>query len=218
MRIVDLTLTLSHAMPAFPGEPTVGFVPFTTLDRDGVEMSQISLLSQVGTHLDAPSHFVPGGRSVDQIELTRCVGPATVVDARGADALGVEVFADALADLRRTRRALVRTDWSMRFGEPRYWTEFPSMTVEAAEALVAAGVVFLGLDTPSPHVADFRMLHEALFANEMVVAECLTGLAELRQAEVLLIALPLPFRGLDGSPIRAVAIDEPPSGYPGPIR
>ena len=200
-----------------------GSDPFTAVGPDAYDATgfwsrHLGTPEHAGTHLDAPSHFVPGGRSVDQIELTRCVGPATVVDARGADALGVEVFAEALADLRRTRRALVRTDWSMRFGEPRYWTEFPSMTVEAAEALVAAGVVFLGLDTPSPHVADFRMLHEALFANEMVVAECLTGLAELRQAEVLLIALPLPFRGLDGSPIRAVAIDEPPSGYPGPIR
>jgi arylformamidase len=213
MRIVDLTLPLSHAMPAFPGEPTVGFVPFATLDRDDVEMSQISFFTQIGTHLDAPSHFVRAGRTVDRIELDRCVGPATVVDARGADALGLDVFDPSLEGLRRTRRALVQTDWSARFGEPGYWTEFPSMTVEAATALVEAGVVFLGLDTPSPHARDFRALHEALFAGEMVVAECLTRLAALRQPEVFLIALPLPFQGLDGSPIRAVAIDEPTSRF-----
>jgi arylformamidase len=213
MRIIDLTLTLSHAMPAFPGEPTVGFVPFATLDRDDVEMSQISFFTQVGTHLDAPSHFLRGGRPVDRIDLARCIGPATVVDARGADRLGLDVLEASLPDLRRTRRALMRTDWSERYGQEGYWTEFPSMTVDAARALVENGVVFLGLDTPSPHVSDFRALHEALFANEMVVAECLTGLAGLQQPEVFLIALPLPFEGLDGSPIRAVAIDEPPDVF-----
>lgn len=215
MRIVDLSLTLSHGMPAFPGEPTVGYVPFTTLDRDDVEMSQISFFSQVGTHLDAPSHFIRDGRTVDKIDLARCLGPATVVDARGHDALDVDAFEPCLADLRRTTRCLVRTDWSTRFGETGYWTAFPSMTVAAADALVEAGVVFLGLDTPSPHVTEFRLLHEALFANEMVVAECLRGLGELQHSEVFLIALPLPFEGLDGSPIRAVAIDEPPSAFAG---
>jgi arylformamidase len=218
MRIVNLTLTLSHAMPAFPGEPTVGLTPFTTIERDDVEMWQISLPSQVGTHLDAPAHFIRGGRTVERVDLARCIGSATVVDARGADALDLDVLGPALADLRRTRRALVRTDWSSRFGEDGYWTEFPSMTVEAADALVQAGVVFVGLDTPSPHASDFRTLHEALFVNEMVVAECLTGLAELQHSEVFLIALPLPFQGLDGSPIRAVAIDEPPSSFAELIR
>lgn len=211
MRIVDLTMSLDHGMPAFPGEPTVGFIPFSTIERDDVEMWQVSLFSQVGTHLDAPSHFVSGGRTVDALELARCVGPATVVDARElpAGVIDGDILAPHLSAVARTGRVLLRHDWSLEAGRREYWTDYPSMTIGAAKALVDAGVVFLGLDTPSPHRTDFRALHEALFTNEMVVAECLVNLAELRNDEVLLIAPPLPLRGLDGSPTRILAIDEP---------
>ena len=207
MRIHDLSLTVSHGMPAFPGEPTAGFVPFATIDRDDCEMWQISLFTQIATHLDAPSHFIPGGRTCEAIELDRCVGPATVVRADGAQELGVEAFEPVLDDLRRTRRALVATGWDARFGADDYFTAYPSMTREAAHLLVEAGVVFLGLDTPSPHTTDFRPLHEALFANEMVIAECLVGVTALSAPEVLLVALPLKLAGLDGSPVRAIAIE-----------
>jgi arylformamidase len=215
MRIVDLSLRLEHAMPAFPGEPTVGFIPFTTIEGDDVEMWQLSLFTQVGTHLDAPSHFLPGGRTVDAIELQRCLGPATVVDARSAvaDELGAGVFERCATSLRHTRRALVLTGWDARFGEPAYWTEFPSMTPGAADLLVELGVVFLGLDTPSPHRSEFRLLHERLFANEMVVAECLVGLEQLTEPEVVVVALPLPLAGLDGSPVRVVALDAAPGEW-----
>jgi arylformamidase len=211
VRIIDLSLTLRHAMPAFPGEPTAGFIPFTTIDRDDVEMWQLSLFTQIGTHLDAPSHFVRGGRTVDAIALERCIGPATVVDARGAAELDTPLLAARAESLRRTRRALVMTGWDARFGESDYWMAFPSMTEAAADALVELGVVFLGLDTPSPHTSEFRRLHERLFANEMVVAECLVGLTTLEQPEVVVVALPLKLAGLDGSPVRVVAIDASPA-------
>ncbi|ADB49058.1 cyclase family protein [Conexibacter woesei] len=219
MRLVDLTRTLRHGMLAFPGEPTVGFVPFSSIERDDVEMWQVSLFSQVGTHLDAPSHFLRDGRTIEAVDLARCVGPATVVDARELptgeiDGEVLAPYADALA---RTGRALIRTDWDVRAAEREYWTDFPSMTVGAAERLVELGVVFLGLDTPSPHRTEFRLLHEALFVNEMVVAECLVRLAELEHDEVFLMALPLPLEGLDGSPARIVAIDEQPGGWPASV-
>src|SRR5437762_13673272 len=126
-------MTLDHGMPAFPGEPTVGFIPFTTIKRDGVEMWQISLFSQVGTHLHAPSHFMHAGRTIEAVDLARCVGAATVIDARELPAgeIDQQLLAPYLASLARTRRALVRTDWSLRIGGPGYWTEFPSMTIGA---------------------------------------------------------------------------------------
>jgi arylformamidase len=212
MQIHDLSLQISHGMPAFPGEPTAGFIPFATIERDDCEMWQLSLFTQIATHLDAPSHFMPGGRTVERVELERCIGLATIVRAVGEAELDAEVFRPYLDDLRRTRRCLLASGWDARFGEDGYFTEFPSMTVEAAALLVEAGVVFLGLDTPSPHTSEFRLLHEALFVNEMVVAECLVGVAAIAAPEVLLVALPLKLEGLDGSPIRAIAIEDAGAG------
>lgn len=196
-------------MPAFPGEPTISYFPFTTIPRDEVEMWQIAFFSQIGTHVDAPSHFIQNGRTIDQVDLRRGIGPCRVVDASSCidEELGVPAFSSAL-DAGATR-ILVRTGWDSRLGEEAYWRGYPPVTLEAAQALVDAGVVFLGLDTPSPHPTEFRPVHEVLLGGDILLAECVVNLGELRQQEVLLLAAPLPFVGLDGSPIRLVAIDEP---------
>lgn len=209
MGIVDLTIPIEHAMPAFPGEPTAGFVPFSTIERDDVEMWSLALFTQIGTHIDAPRHFIKGGRAIDRLELSRCIGPAIVIRAPRSplESIDRDVFVPYERELRRTRRVLLDTGWSTHVGADDYFDGYPSMTVDAAVLLVEFGVVFLGLDLPSPHRTDFRSLHEALFANEMVVAECLVNLHQLSRDEVFLIALPLKLAGLDGSPARIVAID-----------
>jgi arylformamidase len=207
VKIVDLTLPIANEMPAFPGEPTARFTPFSTIADDDVEMWNVSLFSQIGTHIDAPRHFVAGGRAIDEVELARCIGPATVVRApRDADAaIDADAFAARAESLRRTKRLLLDTGWAARVGRPEYFTAYPSLTLAAAELLVELDVVFLGLDTPSPHISEFRALHEALFVNEMVIAECLVNVSALTRDEVFLAALPLRLAGLDGSPARIVA-------------
>jgi len=214
VELVDLTIPIEHAMPTHPGNPTAGFMPFTTVERDGFEQWSLALFTQIGTHIDAPRHFMQGGRPVDQLELNRCVGPATVVRVEGktGDIIGPDVFAEHRDSIDRTRRVLLHTGWDRYLGAEEYFEQFPSLTVEAAHYLVHRGVLFLGMDTPSPHVTDYRGLHEALFANEMVIAESLVGLGQLRADEVFLIALPLKLTGLDGSPARVVAMDGVPDG------
>ncbi len=214
MRLIDLTLPLVHGMPAFPGEPTVGYLPFTTLERHGVAMTQISLFSQVGTHVDAPSHFMDGGKTIEQVDLRRGIGACVVLDASEHidGELGIDAFAPVL-ERPGIYRVLVRTGWDARRTQEEYWHGYPPVTLEAARALVEAGIVFLGLDTPSPHPTDFRPVHEVLLGKDMLLAECVVGLGRLEQAEVFLMAAPLPFVGLDGSPVRVVAIDEPRSRW-----
>jgi arylformamidase len=209
LKIVDLTLSIEHAMPAFPGEPTAGFVPFSTIERDDVEMWSLALFTQIGTHIDAPRHFIRDGRAVDKIDLNRCLGAATIIHAPQAMGVGIDVetftpYADSIS---RTRRVLLDTGWGSHVGSDDYFTAYPSMTVAAAEYLVELGVVFLGLDTPSPHLHEFRLLHEALFRREMVIAECLICIDEIQEAETFLVALPLKLAGLDGSPARIVAVE-----------
>ena len=113
--------------------------------------------------------------------------------------------------IRARRRVLVRTGWDARLETPGYWVDYPNLAPDAAEWLTDTGVVFLGLDTPSPHRTESRHLHETLFLGEMVLAECLVRLGELQRDEVLLIALPLPLSGLDGSAARIVAVDAAPA-------
>ena len=74
MTLVDLSHPISHGMPVYPGDPAVGITPAATLAADGANVSLLQLGSHTGTHLDAPSHMVSGGRTVDRIDLSLLQG------------------------------------------------------------------------------------------------------------------------------------------------
>ena len=116
MRIVDLSHPLTTGMPVYPGDPTVSIAPALHLADDGVAVAHLSLGSHSGTHLDAPSHSIAGGRTVDRIPLDLLQGEAMV--------LHVQVAAHhriTAADLPRTlparlpRIVCVATGWDRVF-------------------------------------------------------------------------------------------------------
>lgn len=64
----------------------------------------------------------------------------------------------------------------------------------------------LGLDLPSVHPKEYKRVHELLFKAGIAVTEGLINLSRLPRGEVFFVGLPLALAGLDGSPIRAIAI------------
>jgi arylformamidase len=207
-RIVDLTIPLRDGMDAFPGEPTARFTPFSTLDDGGIEMWDVSIFSQLGTHVDAPRHFLKGGDTVEQIDLATCVGPAVVVDAEGP-AIDRHHLIPHEHAVRASTRVLIRTGWSRNYGKPAFWTGFPELTLPAIDLLIAWGTRFVGLDTPTPSATALHETHHRLLGAGIVLVECLTNLDRL-STSTYLVCLPLPLVGLDGAPVRAIAIDSPP--------
>lgn len=209
--IIDLTMPLSDGMAAYPGEPSAAFTPFTTIARDRVAMASVNLFSQLGTHLDAPAHFIDGGTTVDRLDLGHCVGDAVVVRL-GPLGPGTVIDAERLDAVRGqwdgARRVVLSTGWSRLAGTPAYFADWPKLSVEAAELLHGAGVAFTGLDTPSPGDDGSNVaLHQVLLRDDCVLAECLVNVERLPD-RFTLICLPLPLVGLDGSPVRAVAVTD----------
>lgn len=209
-RIVDLTLPITSGMDAFPGEPTAHFTPFSSIDDGGIEMWNVSLFSQLGTHVDAPSHFVRDGSTVDVIDLAKCVGPAVIIDITNDRNVTPDDLRPHEAAIRDTGRVLLRSGWSRLAGSPHYWNAFPEVTPEAADYLVALQVTFLGLDTPTPSTTHLHVVHRALLENGVVIAECVHNLESVRSRMPYLVCLPLPLVGLDGAPARIVAIETEP--------
>jgi len=80
---IDLTHTISPAMPVYPGDepPLIGLV--YTIDQDGFDERKLTLFSHAGTHLDSPSHMLKAGCTVDRLPLEYFWGPAAVIDATG---------------------------------------------------------------------------------------------------------------------------------------
>ena len=79
-RYIDLTHRIEENMPVFPGDPQPEIKEVMTLGKDICTVQSICLGNHMGTHLDAPSHFIEGGMTVDQIPLETLIGNATILD------------------------------------------------------------------------------------------------------------------------------------------
>ena len=208
-RIVDLTRKITHEMLNFPGEPRPGFIAFGGLADIGFRCCQILMPTHFGTHTDAYSHFLPAGRTIERMALTQYVGPAAVLDVRTRPDFARVTRKDleaAWPGNAASRRALLNTGWGDRAKGPAYFKDFPGLEPEAARWLIRRKVVMLGLDLPSVHPKKYKAVHELLFRGGVAVTEGLANLSRLPRGEVFFVGLPLPLAGLDGSPIRAVAI------------
>jgi kynurenine formamidase len=208
-RIVDLSLTLR------PGMRGVSFEPRSTAADPGWNTTMLHLYSHAGTHLDAPHHFIDRARTMECLELEKCVGPARVVDLtflRPRDLIDAEHLAPYGDRIGPGTRLLLRTGWSAHADLPDYRTHFPRVSLSLAQWLAERRIALLGVESPA--VAglippeELITVHQTLLGAEIVIVEGLANLDALREEEVTLIALPLKLQGGDGSPVRAVAIEE----------
>jgi kynurenine formamidase len=205
--VVDLSHPLDDRTQVYPGDPAVRLTPARSLERDGYRVSHLHLGSHSGTHVDAPSHVVEDGATVDQLPLHLLTGPAVVVDVRDVgprEPIGWERLA---AHARPGRMLVLHTGWDAFWGSVRY-EDHPYLDGEAAWELVTAGVRTVGIDALSLDETQGEDVpaHAALLSAGGVVVENLTNLAAIDHPEPVLSVLPLPLRGCDGSPVRAVAL------------
>jgi kynurenine formamidase len=204
--LVDLTQTLDAQSLSYPGT-----VRTWTAERRDVR-SDLATLTRFsdfdphgGTHLDAPLHFAPGGADAAGVPLR--LFPAIVVPVESP-----RIDADSVPANCAGRAVLFSTGWEDRAGTADYYEGFPSMTLEAAQRLVDRGVGLVGLDTPS---VDGRTegkpsypAHGILCGAGVPIVEGLVNLRALLpvEGEILFAAFPLKLRGIEASPVRAVAL------------
>ena len=203
--IIDLSLPLKPGMPVYPGDPATGFDPVLTHDRDRFSVHAITMSSHAGTHIDAPYHADPSGRTVDDASvLAACVGPARVVMVPGRenDDIMPDDLGAMLDDLRAGERLLIATGWSSRYGAADYFRHHPRISLALAGMLAARRLALVGMDIPSVHTTESERVHHTLLAAGIVLVENLVNL-ELLPEQVFFAAAPLRLAGLDGSPVRA---------------
>lgn len=208
MRVIDLSLTVNNDMPG------VDITTAKRLEVDGWNATTLSLYSHSGTHMDAPCHFLPGRATLDQQDLSVCVGEATVVDLTPIEPKQLIEVAD-LGGLAETlspgARLLFRTDWHKRYGTPEYRDALPRISLPLAEWLVEKQVAMIGVEPPS--IADVNNLeevtavHQTLFRGNVLIVEGLANLDQIKSPTLQFIALPLKIEGGDGCPVRAIGIE-----------
>lgn len=208
MRVIDLSLPISTDMPG------VEITTARRLETDGWNATTLALYSHCGTHMDAPRHFLPDGRTLDKQPLDVVVGTAIVVDLAPASPrqlIRPEDLTNVEDQVVPGCRLLFRTDWHKRYGSAEYRNELPRISIELAHWLVDRRVALIGVEPPS--VADVNNMqeltdvHQTLFRGDVVIVEGLANLDQIKAGSVHFIALPMKIMGGDGSPVRAIAIE-----------
>ena len=151
-------------------------------------------------------HFIPGGWTIESLELSRTVGPCLVVDLTHVErrieraALEAAGVAGQVRVLLKTRNSILELLSRSEFDEG-----YVGISREAAEYLVEIGAETVGVDYLSVEPFEDKEFntHRALLGADLVILEGLL-LTDVEPGEYLLVCLPLKLAGSDGSPARAI--------------
>ena len=209
--IIDLTHTITPEMPMYPGSAAPSIKPTGSLTRDGFRETQLTIASHTGTHMDAPSHMLPRGSTLEVLPASQFCGRAVVLDVSDLPPRSV-ITADYLREQNGTIRSadfvLFYTGWERKWGTGAYYDDdFPVPDQEAAKYLVSFGLKGVGTDALSVDtLRDQQFLaHKTLLDGGLVILESLCLKKVVGRTDLMLFALPLKFENADGAPVRAIA-------------
>jgi kynurenine formamidase len=207
MGIIDLTHPLPAGVSVYPGDKAPVFARTATIADDGYQASELCLGTHTGTHLDAPAHLLPGGKTIDQFPASHFLGRALVIDCRDLPGVISRRHLEARARPREAEFILLLTGWDRYWGTAAYLRGFPVLSPAAAAWLASFSLKGIGLDAISIDPLDSTKLpnHRCFLEQGMVIIENLTNLAALPGVGCQLSCLPLLITGSDAAPARVVA-------------
>lgn len=206
MEVFDVTVPIRENMPIYAGDPCVSIEGVKSLAADGVNLTVLSLCGHTGTHVDAPNHFIDKAKRINELDLTKLVGPCVVVEI---DESVTEILPEHLPDLASVERLLLKTKNSAFWASDEFRSDFAYLSLEATTQIAAAGVKLVGIDYLSIEKAGAvgHPVHVTLLEEEIVILEGL-DLRKVSAGEYEITCLPLKYDGGlgDGSPARTILI------------
>jgi kynurenine formamidase len=221
-RLVDLSMKMDDGFSLYPGGPKLAIMnrithawsagryqppAYSATDR-------IMMLNEhIGTHVDAPHHFLAEGPSLDSYPVDRFCGSAVLVDVSDRDPSLPVSRESILGALERSDESIREDDilvlrcWAGDSSDPGY---LRAAALEPAVGTWAAGLRLkaLGIDlanVDNPGDRSFPV-HIALLQAGVLIYESLVNLGEIGRARFQFVGFPLPIPGASGGPVRAVAL------------
>lgn len=214
-KLIDVSHVVEDGMITYKGLPGPVICDFLSREasRDhyapGTEfhIGQIEMVANTGTYVDAPFHRFADGKDLADLPLSSLANLDAVVVRieRGQRVVDTAVFQHL--DL-RGKAVLVDTGWSAHWRTDQYFEGHPYLTAGAAQFLVEAGAVMVGIDSLNiDDTADGRRpVHTTLLHNDIPIVEHLTNLTALPDQGFKFFAVPVKVRAFGTFPVRAFAI------------
>ena len=220
-KVIDLTHIISSTSPSWEGgcgfqhQVILNYADCTTPVQFKVQ--KINMYAGLGTHIDAPAHCIPCGKTVDELKLDELIAPCIVIDVSKQ---AHESWQLSHKDIRQFERehdqigdgafVIVRTGWDQYWNEPekyRNHLQFPSISLDAAELLLERKIAGLGIDTLSPDTPGSGYpVHEAILGAGKYIVENVANSSELPPRDSFSLALPIRTEGGTEAPMRLIGL------------
>ncbi len=224
MKIYDISQEV-FSCKVFPGDPAPQRDILCSMEEgEFYNLTAFHMCAHNGTHVDAPSHFVRNGKTIDEVGLEPFVGMAYVVEHEGVVTAGdaKQILCDALKVLKESpwlsdrehegKHSASQLEYEMNqtetdFGGIRILIKGNAeVSLEAAEVFARAGIALLGNESQTVGPEDAPMaVHLVLLKEGVILLEGIR-LEHVPEGVYLLNAAPLNLGGADGAPCRAVLI------------
>jgi arylformamidase len=199
---IDVSLTIHDGMARWPGDVPVRTKRASDVARGDVyTLSELSLGSHTGTHMDAHLHFLAKGTTIDRMPLDVTIGPARVIEIKDSQSVKPEELADH--NIRRGERILFKTKNSALWKRTKFMEDFVYLSNEATDFLVQRCVSLVGIDYLSVggYKSDNAYVHKTLLGAGIWIVEGL-DLSQIKPGKYDMVCLPLKLANGDGAPTR----------------
>jgi len=204
--IIDVSISLKTGMVCWPG--SVGFKLYKTMDMSKGDIANNSCIDtdvHIGTHIDAPRHSIPKGKTVDKLPLYILLGKSFVAYLPDVNEITSKTLANHPIP-KDTKRLIFHTRNSKMWKKKnnRFNKNYVSLTKDGAEWIVNHGIRLVGIDYLSiQKFGESMETHNILLKNDVVIIEGL-NMSKVKEGFYELICLPLKIIGAEGSPARVV--------------
>jgi arylformamidase len=188
MKIYDITQELFGGV-VYPGDFAPSYDRVSDMKKgDAYNLTNLSMGAHNATHVDAPFHFYEQGKTIEMMDLSRCIGPCSVIEL---EELGEDSLRKVLVNCQK--RLLVKGD--------------AEITLERARLFNEYNILLIGVETQSvgPEGSPIQV-HQELLGTDVVLLEGIR-LDEVVSGDYFLFAAPIKLGGCDGAPCRAVLIE-----------
>lgn len=194
MLIYDISRPLNNFIETYPGDPEFRLSYLQTIEEGSpFSLSSFSMSSHTGTHIDAPSHFLSGGSTIDELPLSLLMGTAVLIQTT-QEYIDAQTLEESNIP-KNTSRLLIGTK------NPRC----KGITIDGAKWIMKRTINLVGIDRLSIEEPDTETfpIHKYLLYNHILLIEGLK-LDAVPADTYDLICLPLPISSAEAAPVRAI--------------
>lgn len=203
--IIDVSMEVFPGMLVWPGDDGVDLHRTQKLEEGAHNnFSRLACGVHTGTHVDAPIHFIPGGKTIEQLSLAGLCGPAWTADFTSVQRIGAEALERAGIPA-GTKRLLLKTGNSQILESITVFRDdYAGLDESGAKWIVEKGIQLVGNDFLSIACRDQTgPVHRVLLGAEVILVEGLI-MKNVPAGPCRFTCLPVKLRGSDGALARAM--------------